>query len=227
MQKHRTRLLGILGGMTALLGVYTLLVRPWHLRWGLTDTEFARTYPGDALLPDVSGHVTRAVTIQATPEQIWPWLMQIGQDRGGFYSYTSLENMVGCEMPRVEKIGSWPDRKVREKVWFGTAKHFGGKAYMEVAIADSNSAFVLAASSELAARQAATWGFFLQPVGPNETRLIAHLRVGEAPGIVGCILGYVFMEPAHFIMERKMLLTIRALAERTPRDGKSQSLSSK
>ena len=217
MQRHRTRLLGTLGGLTALLGAYTFLVRPWHLRCGLTDAEFTRTYAGDGLLPDVTGHVTRAVTIQATPGQIWPWLMQIGQDRGGFYSYTPLENLFGCEMPRVEKIvPEWRDRVVGEKVWFATPGHFGGKAYMQVAIAEPHRAFVLAAGSDLAARQAATWGFFLEPVGPNTTRFIVRLRVGEAPGMMGRILAYVFWEPAHFIMERKMLLTIQALAEPTP-----------
>lgn len=217
MQRHCKQFLSALGGATALLGAYTLLVRPWHLRWGVTEAEFARAYPGDGLLPDVTGHVTRAITIQATPEQIWPWLMQIGQDRGGFYSYTPLENMFGCDMPEVEEILSqWPARAVGEKVWFATPKHFGGKAYMEVAIAQPDRAFVLAAGSDLAARQAATWGFFLEPLGANATRLIVRLRVGEAPGLMGRILGYVFWEPAHFIMERRMLLNIRSLAERTP-----------
>jgi hypothetical protein len=217
MHKRHLRLLGALGGFTAVLGIYTFLIRPWHLRWGLTDAEFVAIYPGDELLPNVTGHVTHAITIQATPEQIWPWLMQIGQDRGGFYSYTPLENAFGCEMPRIEKIVSeWPDRKVDEEVWFGTPKHFGGKAYMRVAIAQPNSAFVLAASADLAARQAATWGFFLKPIASDRTRLIVRLRVGETTGPWARILGYVFWEPAHFVMERKMMVTIRALAEKLP-----------
>ena len=214
MQKNCTRLLGALGGAAALVGAYAFVVRPWHLRWGLTDAEFTKTYPGDGLLPNVTGHVTRAVTVQATPEQIWPWLMQIGQDRSGFYSYTPLENLFGCEMPRIERIvPEWPERTVGEKVWFATPRHFGGKAFMEVVIAEPHRAFVLAAGSDLAMRQLATWGFFLEPIGSNSTRLIARLRAGQAPDAMAHILGYAFWEPAHFIMERKMLLKIKFLAE--------------
>ena len=81
--------------LAALLAVYVAVLRPWHLRWGTTAVEAAVILPGDDLLQGNLGLVTRAITIDAPPERIWPWLMQMGQDRGGFYNYTPLENMTG------------------------------------------------------------------------------------------------------------------------------------
>ena len=75
-------------GASAVWFVY----RPWALRWGSTDEEIARAMPGDELLTDPSFNATRAVTINATPEEIWPWLVQIGYRRAGFYSYDRLDN---------------------------------------------------------------------------------------------------------------------------------------
>lgn len=72
--------------LAALLAVYVAVLRPWHLRWGTTAVEATEILPGDDLLPGNLGQVTRAITIDAPPERIWPWLMQMGQDRGGFYS---------------------------------------------------------------------------------------------------------------------------------------------
>jgi hypothetical protein len=216
MKTRKYRFLGFaLGAVTVALASYVWLLRPWHLRWGATDAELARTWPGDELLPGVTGHVTRAITIDATPEEIWPWLMQIGQDRGGFYSYSRLENLFRCEMPNVERlVPQWPDRVLGEKVWFATPRNYDGKAYMIAAIVEPHRALVLSAGPDLAARQAATWGFFLEPAGANRTRLIVRLRAAETSGIVSHAVGYSFWEPAHFVMERKMLTKIRQLAER-------------
>ena len=77
-----------------------LAIRPWHLRWGATDEEVSRAMPGDL------EHIgwTRAITIEATPEQIWPWLMQWGQGRGGWYSYDWLENLFGFDIHTAERI---------------------------------------------------------------------------------------------------------------------------
>lgn len=80
--------LGILIGLVAL---YLWVVKPWHLRWGATDEEVARAMPGDGLIPD-AGTATRAITIRATPEDVWPWLVQLGYGRAGWYSYGWIDN---------------------------------------------------------------------------------------------------------------------------------------
>src|SRR4051812_23088582 len=78
----------------AAAAVYALLVRPWHLRWGATDEEAGEPLPGDDLRSDANVVATHAITIDAPAADVWPWLVQIGRGRGGFYSYTWLENLV-------------------------------------------------------------------------------------------------------------------------------------
>jgi hypothetical protein len=73
-------------------GIYSDTYRPWSLNWGAADTEIGRAMPGDDLLPNPTFNATRAVTIKAKPNDIWPWLIQIGYRRAGFYSYDNLDN---------------------------------------------------------------------------------------------------------------------------------------
>jgi hypothetical protein len=200
---------------------YFLFARPWHLRWGATHEELSAPLPGDAICPNSAGQVTHAITIDAQPEMVWPWIMQIGQDRGGFYSYTILENMVGCEMPNVVHIfPEWQDRAVGDTVWFATPKHFDGQARMIAAIVEPQRALILATPADWERIRAGvpgeepTWGFFLKPTGEGKTRLIARSRREAHPGLWKSTANYTFWEPAHFIMERKMLLKIKQLAER-------------
>ena len=72
----------------AALSAYLFLIRPWHLRWGATDEEIGMPLPGDELVPRPNLEATHAITIEAPMREVWPWLVQIGQDKGGFYSYT-------------------------------------------------------------------------------------------------------------------------------------------
>ena len=89
-----------LGVMLLILILGYLVIRPWHLRWGATDQEVSRAMPGDL------EHIgwTRAITIEATPEQVWPWLVQWGQGRGGWYSYDWLENLFGFDIHTADRI---------------------------------------------------------------------------------------------------------------------------
>jgi hypothetical protein len=82
--------IGALGVMAA-LGAYRLWIQPWQHRWGATDEEVGRTMPGDDLIPDAAS-TTRAITIAAPAEQVWPWLVQLGYGRGGWYSYDWIDN---------------------------------------------------------------------------------------------------------------------------------------
>jgi hypothetical protein len=200
---------------------YFLFARPWHLRWGATAEELTATLPGDAICPDSAGQVTHAITIDAPPEKVWPWILQIGQDRGGFYSYTALENMIGCEMQNTDHVvPEWQTRAVGDTVWFATPKHFDGQARMIAAIVEPQRALVLATPADWERIKAGvrgketTWAFILKPVHEEKTRLIARVRRDAHPGLWKSAANYAFWEPAHFVMERKMLLTIKHLAER-------------
>ncbi len=101
------------------LGLFVLYVplRPWMDRWGATPAEIASALPGDELLPSPAEIVNRAVTIQAPPEQIYPWLLQLGADKAGMYSYTWLENLIACPQTNADRIHpEWQDLKVGDPV---------------------------------------------------------------------------------------------------------------
>jgi hypothetical protein len=202
--------------------VYHFGLREWCLHWGTTAGEAHATLPGDEVFPVYTGEATHAITIRATPDKIWPWLMQIGQDRSGFYSYTFLENAFGCDMPKVEHlVPDWKARARGETVWFCDPKRFNGEGKMIPAVVETNRAFTMVSPKDWQQVQAGRhadegfWGFTLQPIDGGRTRLIARVRNGPPPTLGSRLMGRLFWEPAHFVMEQKMLRTIRDLAEQT------------
>jgi hypothetical protein len=206
----------------ATVGVtYHFALRGWCLRWGTTPAEVHATLPGDDLFPVYAGEATHAITIQASSQRVWPWLMQIGQDRSGFYSYTFLENLVGCDMPKVERLmPDWKTRAVGETVWFATPRRFDGKGRMIAAIVLPQRSFVMVSANDWERLQAgktaqeSSWSFTLEPLGDGQSRLIARVRGGKPPTLLSRAVGRLFWEPMHFVMEQKMLRTIRDLSER-------------
>src|SRR5439155_27044315 len=102
--------------------------------WGATSAEVTARYPGDEFTPDARNVSTRAITVNAPADAVWPWLQQIDQQRGGFYSYRWLENLVGCRMPKIERlVPEWHERIVGEEVWMTPPDRLGGKGHMVVA----------------------------------------------------------------------------------------------
>jgi hypothetical protein len=191
------------------------LLQPMYSRWGATDEELARTYPGDDLSKDALYSATHAVTIAATPQTIWPWFVQLGQDRAGFYSYTYLENLVGAKMPNAERIVPefQQERKVGDTILLASPERFTGEAAQIVARIEPQRALVLIAPGDWANVLAGgialhgTWSFILEPLDPYRTRVIARWRLGpHMPALP-------FLDLAHFIMQRKMLLKLKALIE--------------
>src|SRR6266700_897889 len=84
--------------------LYALVARPWQLRWGATAEEASTPLRGDDLVPDASYVTTRAITVRAPAGAIWPWLVQLGQGRAGFYTYDQLEQIVGAAIRSAERI---------------------------------------------------------------------------------------------------------------------------
>lgn len=97
-------ILGIIGIIIIWSAIYMLILWPWMMNWGATETEFNLSLPGDNLVPTANIQTTKGVTIQAAPEEIYPWLLQIGVDRGGMYSYDQLENLFGLKVNTVDHI---------------------------------------------------------------------------------------------------------------------------
>src|SRR6202030_2013598 len=86
------------------IAALALIGRSRLLRWGATDEEIAALQPGDELIGDANVSATRAITIRRSPDVVWPWVAQLGQGRGGFYSYDFLENLVGCDIHSADRV---------------------------------------------------------------------------------------------------------------------------
>lgn len=199
-------LLQIAGGLAAAKIIYYVWLRPRHLCWGATSQEVQQTLPGDEETRNVKGQSTRALTIYAPASEVWKWLVQIGQDKGGFYSYTWLENLVGCRMRNADHIlPQFQHIQVGDEVWLHPKA-----PPLPVVQVEPNRAILLGSNTS----EPGTWEFYLKSLDANTTRLIVRNRGSWKPSLLHALFQYGVFEPAHFIMERKMMLTIKHLAER-------------
>lgn len=186
-----------------------IVARPWMLRWGSTAAERAAALPGDALVPTPHYRIDHAVTVRAPADAVWPWLAQVGQDRAGFYSYDRLERLVGARIRNVDSIvPAWQHRAVGDLVravppdWLGG--RFGRDLGWRVRLFEPGRALYLDG-----------WGaFVVVPVDAHTTRVVVRTRGAGAPDVLLAPLGTFVFEPAHFVMERGMLLGIKRRAER-------------
>ncbi|WAC57898.1 SRPBCC family protein [Gordonia sp. SL306] len=180
---------------------YGRLLRQPILTWGATDDEVAATLPGDDLLPEADGVSTRAITISARPEHVYPWLAQMGPDpRGGAYTYDWIENLLGLHMHSTDHVlEEFQHPMLGEVIALGPNR-------MRVALVEPGRAF--ATRSEDGNW---VWAFTLVECGDSTTRLISRNRF-RLPRLTDRI-GMLPMEPGSLIMERKMLYGIKERAE--------------
>ena len=196
---------GVAAASAGALAAYVLAVRPWHLMWGATDDEVREPLPGDELVSRPNVEATHAVTIEAPVGEVWPWLAQMGQDRGGFYSYTWLENLVGCHMRNAERV--MPEF---QRLRAGDAVRLHPCVPpLPVLVCEPPRALVLGSNTG----SPGIWGFYLKELGADTTRLVVRGRGDWNFGLMSWLCARVLFEPAHFIMERKMLLGIKTRAE--------------
>jgi hypothetical protein len=193
-----------------------LALRPWFLHWGATKEETKKALPGDELCPEASSIATRAVTIHAPAEEVWPWIAQIGQDRGGFYSYSWLENLVGARIHNADRLlPKLPALTIGDSVWMTPQSRYGGKGRVKVAMIEPCRYLVLVSLKDFEAisrngsADEGTWSFILEPIDDHTTRFIIRSRSGASARLDR----FLVFDPIHFIMERKMMLGIRDRAE--------------
>lgn len=194
---------------------YATVVRPWYLTWGTAAGERDRALPGDDLVPGARLQSTRAVTVAAPASAVWPWLVQMGQGRGGLYSYDWLENLFGCDLHSADRVvAEWQHVSPGDRVRLVKPPE-GDEWALEVAIVDPPTAFVLRTPGPAhGAAPQASWAFVVLPTGRDECRLFARWRATWEPGLAGWLSNAALVPPVHFVMERKMLLGIKARAER-------------
>ncbi len=214
---------GIQGATFIVFALVTPFLRSRRARWGATDAEVKKKLPGDELLPHPKWGWTHAVTIKASATEVWQWLVQIGQGRGGFYSYEFLENLVGCDIHNADRImPEFQQLKVGDGIRL--APKVPG---LPVAIIEPNHALVLnvkaktlitsGAKFEEPAQQkyfGANWIWVVEKVDEKTTRLIDRWSMDYSLGLVSQLTyGTCFVEPISFVMDRKMLLGIKQRAE--------------
>jgi hypothetical protein len=192
-------------GLAAAGVVAVFLLTPWMDRWGATDAEISAVFPGDELVPVPASTVNRAVTIDATPEQIYPWIVQIGAQRGGWYSYDWLEtNLLRCPIVNVDRLHpEWQGLKVGDEVKMCPGQ-FGPPPYITAQL-EPDRAVVLGHQEN--GRWVETWQFVIQPQPDGSSRLITRSRTTVSGGF------WAVIHPGIFIMERGMLLGIKERAE--------------
>ena len=210
--------LGALVILLAAIGAaFAFIVQPWYLGWGATPEERTRRLPGDEIIPDSTRQQTRAITVNAPIDRVWPWLAQIGQDRGGFYSYDLLENLVGCEMPVEDRLR--PDRQVwsvGDKLWMYPSNKAEGRGFATLRVYEPGRALAFGAHRIGAAADApedGSWTLIAEPLNNGQTRLIFRGRGTGGGSLLGIWFDRAVFDPVHFVMERRTLIGIKQLAE--------------
>jgi hypothetical protein len=205
MLKKSGKGLAILGSIVSWMTVlYILLIRPWHLRWGATDEEVDRPMPGDDQVPHPMLEATRAITIGASAAEIWPWLIQMGYRRAGWYSYDILDNE-----------GNHVDRIIPElqHLEVGDVMKTDAEGGFTVAAIEPNRSLVLVIRN-LYAQISST--IFLDEINKEQTRLVMRLRANFKRDLRTSLF-YLVFEPGDFVMMRKELLGIKQRVERMSR----------
>ena len=202
--------------------VYGVWVRPRLWRWGATDEEITGPYPGAELVPHGERAATMAVTIEAPPDQVWPWLVQMGGDRGGWYSWERLDN--GGRPSAQEVHPEWQDLAVGDfvKYW----RRGGAVDAWEVAILEPNRFLGLRGLTDLRGRNLDSkqprppayieglWGFLLKELPDGRTRLVISGYQAIRPRWVGRFVFYWLYIPVTWIMQARMLMVLKRNIER-------------
>jgi hypothetical protein len=211
MVRMRGRHVGVtaIGGAAAAYNIH--LARPRLLGWGATDQEFDEPLAGDDLIANADLSATRAITVRAPADQVWPWIAQPGQARGGFYSYDFLENLVGCDIHSADRIVSeW------ENIGIGDEVKLHPEVALQVAALEPGRSLVLRGGipmGKIPPPYDFTWAFVVEGRPDDTTRLLVRERYAYTRWWARLLVESV--EVVSFVMSQKMLRGIRDRAERT------------
>ncbi|HWD43867.1 MAG TPA: SRPBCC family protein [Actinomycetota bacterium] len=198
---HRTARIAVAAAAVAgLQAAYARLVRPWALRWGATAEEAARPLPGDEVVAQADFVATRAITIDAPPHQVWPWLVQIGSGRAGWYSYDRIDN---AGVPSAtEIIPELQQLRVGDLIPMVAGKDIG------VRVKELEPEHRMLWWDE---QGEYSWEWLLEPTG-GRTRLLQRLRVTRHPWTRRMLYELVAAN-GDVVMQRKLLRGIKQRAE--------------
>jgi hypothetical protein len=221
-----SEILDNLGGALRIAGNLILqpITRSHYRFWGATKEDKQRALPGDERVPDPMVLTAMAITINAPASEVWPWVAQLGQERGGMYSYELLENIARCQMHNADRVvPAW-------EMQVGDQMRMGPQGYpVNQVVALERGHWLLMAGADLKTGIAAplpqpgqttyinyTWVLYLDERPGGTTRLISRTRLAYAPRTFAARLMWeVFTDPIGCVMTRKMLLTLKQRVEQT------------
>jgi hypothetical protein len=222
-QSQFQKVLDGIGG-AALMGVHILLpfLHAWRVRWGATDQELARAWLGDELVPHPRGGFTHAITIHAPISQVYPWIAQIGQDKGGFYSYEFLENLIGCNIHNADRL--LPER---QEVKTGDILWMHPKAGVPIELVEANRGFVMHGMLNTATGETipsgavipanfvnVSWLFYVYEIEGDCSRFVTRWRLDYPPGFKNELMnGRWGLEPIASVMDFKLMKGVRQRAQ--------------
>jgi len=218
---HGVRKMMLVGAAVAAAGASVrAALRPRTLTWGATCEEVVGPLPGDDLVANPLYVTTRAITVHAPAAAVWPWLVQLGQNRGGFYTYDALENLMGLDIHSAGSIRpEWQDLHAGEDY---VTLDPDEVMKMTIEVLDPQRAFVIrsgapgrpqAPGSFFKGELEWSWAFVLDPLDERTTRLVIRCRAAWADTIAARLARPVLLEPVHFVMEERMLRGIRERAQ--------------
>ena len=220
------------GGVAVMVaGLLTPFGRGRRGRWGAGARAAARRYPGDCLVPEPRWGWTHGIQVEAPAAGVWPWIAQIGADRGGFYSYQWLENIIGCQVRNAGTIHpEWaareggelrlhpkapPLRIVSVEPGRALVAYMAPTGGMSADARPGESSHTHAPSPKKDRWMSASWLFCVEPVGPARCRVISRYRCGTSADFLTRLqFGPAIVEPVSFAMDRRMLIGIKQRAER-------------
>ena len=194
--------------------IATPIIGRRRLRWGTLGTEATDSLPGDHFVPNPQWSYTLGIAVDASPEDVWPWVAQLGQGRGGFYTYQTLENMVGCRITNTTEI--CPEH---QHPAVGDPIHLHPSSPpLRIEIADPPNTLVLVgAPADIGPRESwgtSTWQFAVKTGHAGSSRLLTRGRYDYSPDWKSRLtFGRFPLEVISFVMSRKMMLEIKRLAE--------------
>lgn len=191
----------------------TPFVRPWHMRWGATKAEVSGPMPGDDIVPRSQFNATRAITINAAPEDLWPWIAQVGYRRAGFYSYDLVDN--AGERSADHIIMEYQHINVGDLIPMFHEAHGLAIAY-RVDSLQINQWMLWVHRPHEDEQPDSTWSWQLQRLPGDRTRLITRMKQDyrwSTPRLA--MFNLILMEFGDFAMERRMLKGIKTRAERS------------
>jgi hypothetical protein len=220
--KLRYRLYKFLKGVAVIaifLLVYQFIILPRLLSLGATGKEISRSYPGDERIKSSGYSNTLAVTVNATPSKIWPWIAQMGLNKGGFYSYTSLENLFGCDLKNADELhDAWQHPKVGDIEPVCKSQEGKPGSGWQVGIVEERKALVWYGLNDT------EWmmGIYIDSIDAHRSRLITRQAFKyPAKWTQQWILEKLWFEWAHCIMQYGM---IKGIEKRVETHGNPENL---